>query len=72
MSRDAQANPYTLEGKTVLVVGASSGIGAATSRLASALGANVLLSSRTASTLESIREQLHDPSRAAVLPMDYR
>lgn len=71
MSRDKLGNPFSLEGKTVLVVGASSGIGAATSRLASTLGAKVLLASRTVSTLESIREQLPDPSRAAVLPMDY-
>ena len=64
-------NPFTLEGKTVLVVGASSGIGAATSRLASHLGAKVLLASRTRAGLEAIRDRLADPSRAAVLPMDY-
>lgn len=65
------SNPFTLEGKTVLVVGASSGIGAATSRLASELGANILLASRTRQSLEAVRDQLVDPSRAAVLPMDY-
>lgn len=64
-------NPFTLEGKTVLVVGASSGIGAATSRLASELGAKVLLASRTRESLETVRDQLADPSRAAVLPMNY-
>lgn len=64
-------NPFVLEGKTVLVVGASSGIGAATSRLASKLGANVLLASRTRRSLEAVRNELADPTRAAVLPMDY-
>ena len=40
-------NPFTLQGKRILVVGASSGIGAATAALASELGAHVLLASRT-------------------------
>lgn len=71
MSAEAQRNPFTLEGKTVLVVGASSGIGAATSRLASRIGASVLLAGRTRETLETVRDQLTDSSRAAVLPMDY-
>ncbi len=71
MSSDIKEQPFTLQGKTVLVVGASSGIGAATSRLVNSLGANVLLASRTRSTLEAIRDRLPDPSRAAVLPMDY-
>tara|TARA_R110002072_G_scaffold19100_29_gene71190 strand:+ start:58 stop:813 length:756 start_codon:yes stop_codon:yes gene_type:complete len=71
MSATQTINPFTLEGKTVLVVGASSGIGAATSRLASELGAKVLLASRTRESLEAIRDQLADPSRTAVLPMDY-
>jgi NAD(P)-dependent dehydrogenase (short-subunit alcohol dehydrogenase family) len=67
----ATTNPFTLERKTVLVVGASSGIGAATSRLASELGANVLLASRSREGLETVCDQLTDPSRAAVLAMDY-
>lgn len=64
-------NPFTLQGKSVLVVGASSGIGAATARLASELGAHVLLASRTRESLEAVRNQLPDPKRAQVLPMDY-
>ncbi len=71
MSADTSEHPFTLQGKTVLVVGASSGIGAATGRLVNSLGANVLLASRTRSTLEAVRDRLADPSRAAVLPMDY-
>lgn len=39
-------NPYSLEGKTILVTGASSGIGRATSIECSRLGANVVLSAR--------------------------
>lgn len=71
MNTASAANPFTLEGRTVLVVGASSGIGAATSHMASSLGAKVLLSSRSGAALDDVREQLPDPSRAAVLPMDY-
>ncbi len=39
-------NPFTLNGKTILVTGASSGIGKATAILASRLGANIILIGR--------------------------
>ena len=39
-------NPFTLEGKTILVTGASSGIGKATAVACSQMGANVLLTAR--------------------------
>lgn len=45
-------NPYSLEGKTILVTGASSGIGRATAIECSRLGANVILSGRNAVRLE--------------------
>ena len=64
-------NPFTLEGRTVLVVGASSGIGAATARLASSLGADVLLASRSLDALETVRETLASPDAARSIAMDY-
>lgn len=45
-------NPFTLEGKTVLVTGASSGIGKATAIECSRLGAKVILSARNLGRLE--------------------
>lgn len=40
-------NPYSLEGKTVLVTGASSGIGRATAVECSRMGANVMITARS-------------------------
>lgn len=64
-------NPFTLEGQTVLIVGASSGIGAATAALASALGAHVILSSRSPTSLERVRGALARPDDARAIAMDY-
>ncbi len=65
------SNPFTLTDRTVLVVGASSGIGAATAALASELGAEVILASRSAARLEAVRDGLPNPDRARIVPMDY-
>ena len=64
-------NPFTLEGRTVLVVGASSGIGAATAHLASGLSARVLLASRTMGKLEEVRAGLPQPDEARSIALDY-
>lgn len=45
-------NPFSLEGKTVLVTGASSGIGRATALLCAGLGAKVVVSGRDPQRLE--------------------
>jgi NAD(P)-dependent dehydrogenase (short-subunit alcohol dehydrogenase family) len=45
-------NPFTLEGKTILVTGASSGIGAATAIECSKMGAKVLITARNMERLE--------------------
>jgi short-subunit dehydrogenase len=39
-------NPFSLEGKTILVTGASSGIGQSISIWCSEMGANVILTAR--------------------------
>ena len=50
-------NPYTLEGKTVLVTGASSGIGRATAIECAKMGARVILTGRNEARLEETRRQ---------------
>jgi NAD(P)-dependent dehydrogenase (short-subunit alcohol dehydrogenase family) len=64
-------NPFSLAGQTVLVVGASSGIGAATAELANRLGGRVILASRSADALAKARADLDRPDRADVVAFDY-
>lgn len=51
-------NPYSLEGKTILVTGASSGIGKATAIEASKLGATVVITARDTVRLQETFDQL--------------
>jgi NAD(P)-dependent dehydrogenase (short-subunit alcohol dehydrogenase family) len=53
--------------KTIIVTGASSGIGAAAARLFSQAGANLVLAARRASILEDVRQQLGDSKERAVV-----
>lgn len=46
------ASPYSLDGRTILVTGASSGIGRACATLASQMGARLLLTGRDATRLQ--------------------
>ena len=54
-------NPFSLKGKTILVTGASSGIGAATAIECSKIGANVILSGRNKQKLENTFNLLESP-----------
>ncbi|CTQ67537.1 SDR family oxidoreductase [Roseibium alexandrii] len=65
------SNPFSLKDQTVVVVGASSGIGAATARLASELGANLILVSRSLNKLEAVRLALPLPDKARSIAVDY-
>ena len=56
--------------KTVIITGASEGIGAATARLFAEAGANLVLVARTKKNLESIAEELRDKTQVAIFPMD--
>jgi NADP-dependent 3-hydroxy acid dehydrogenase YdfG len=56
-----------IEGAVVVVTGASSGIGAATSRLAAARGARVVLAARRRDRIESLAAELPD---AVAVPTD--
>lgn len=51
-------NPFSLEGKTILVTGASSGIGQATAIACAAMGATVIISGRDSERLSATRAQL--------------
>ena len=51
-------NPFSLEGKTILVTGASSGIGAETSVECSRLGATVILTGRDQGRLQEVLSRL--------------
>lgn len=51
-------NPYSLEGKTILITGASSGIGQATAIECSKLGANVIILGRNEERLKATISQM--------------
>ena len=51
-------NPYSSEGKTILVTGASSGIGRATAIECSKLGATVIITARNEQRLSSVLNEL--------------
>jgi short-subunit dehydrogenase len=57
-------------GRSVIITGASSGIGAATARLFAHAGANVVLAARSAEALERLASEL--PGRPLAVPSDVR
>lgn len=60
-----------LQGKTILVTGASSGIGAAAARLFSEAGANLVITARRADRLEDLRSDLvRSGGKVVVVPGD--
>lgn len=62
---------FTLEGQVVLVVGASSGIGAATARLVNVLGATTVLASRSADGLRATQAGLAHPEASGLAVFNY-
>ena len=60
-------NPFTLEGKTVLVTGASSGIGQATAIECSKMGAKLVITGRNAERLQQTIEQLEGEGHRPVI-----
>lgn len=60
-----------LEGKLVLVTGASKGIGAATAVAMAGAGAHVVLTGRDVRALETVEDQIHDAGGASTIaPVD--
>lgn len=60
-------NPYSLEGKTILVTGASSGIGRATAIECSKLGATVIITARNEERLTQTFEDLEGEGHQMIL-----
>lgn len=60
-------NPYSLEGKTVLVTGASSGIGQATAIECSRMGAHVIITGRNEQRLEETLKSLDGESHNMIV-----
>ncbi|MEU0317000.1 SDR family NAD(P)-dependent oxidoreductase [Nocardioides sp. NPDC006273] len=69
--RSVTGSPGPLAGRTVLVTGASSGIGEATSYAAARRGAHVLLAARRGEELERVRETIEEAGgRASAYVVD--
>lgn len=60
-------NPFSLAGKTVLVTGASSGIGRETAIECSRMGANVVITGRDADRLNETNDLLNGPFKAPIV-----
>lgn len=60
-------NPYTLEGKTILVTGASSGIGKETAIQCSKMGARVIITARNDERLKETVSQLEGDGHQMIL-----
>lgn len=60
-------NPFSLEGKTILVTGASSGIGRATAIECSRMGAKVIITARDEERLKETLEQLEGDDHCMIL-----
>ena len=56
--------------KTVIVTGASEGVGAAAARMFADAGANLMLVARSRKNLEAIADELRDKARIEIFPMD--
>lgn len=60
-------NPFSLEGKTILVTGASSGIGQSTAIECSKLGAKLIVTARNVERLQSTLSQLDGGGHAQII-----
>ena len=63
-------NPMSLEGKRILITGASSGIGRACSIMAADLGASVVLTARRRDALDVTLRRMEGPDRHQIVDGD--
>ncbi len=63
-------NPFSLKDKTILVTGASSGIGAQTAIDCSKMGGEILLLGRNSERLEKVLDKLEGPQEHKMFSMD--
>jgi NADP-dependent 3-hydroxy acid dehydrogenase YdfG len=66
------AHTAALEGRVLAITGASTGIGAATARLAHARGMKLVLGARSLDRLEQLAEELGGPNHAVAVQLDVR
>lgn len=60
-------SPYSLTGKTILVTGASSGIGKATAVLCAQMGATVILTARDRERLQKVKDMLPGEKHSCIV-----
>ncbi|MBC5841484.1 SDR family oxidoreductase [Flavobacterium sp. F-380] len=60
-------NPYTLLNKTILITGASSGIGKATAIACSKMGAKIIITGRNAQRLQETFDELENGAHAIIV-----
>lgn len=63
---ETPSNPFTLQGKTILITGAASGIGKATSLLCSQIGAFVILVDLNEEGLKKTRAEIVNPDNCSI------
>ena len=60
-------NPYSLENKTILITGASSGIGKATAIACSKMGARVVITGRNAERLQETFQEMEGDGHQQII-----
>lgn len=63
-------NPFSLQGKTVLITGAASGIGKATALLCSQMGATTILVDLNEEGLKNTKSEIENPEGCSIHPLN--
>lgn len=63
-------NPFTLQGKTVLITGAASGIGKATAKLCAQMGATTILVDLNEEGLKNTKTEIGDSEGSYIYPLN--
>ena len=64
------SNPFTLQGKTVLITGAASGIGKATAKLCAQMGATTILVDLNEEGLKNTRTEIGNSEGCSIYPLN--